>query len=212
MRVLMFIGLLLISSALSAQSRKAKKILDKLSETYTQSKSIAVEFDLIVKFPEEDPTSYSSVVIQKGNKFLFQNSEQEYYGNGDDIWIYLPAQNEVQINDYDEEESEDYFITPLDLLNQYKSGKYDYQITDDRKGETDIEFMPLDEFNDYSKFRITVTDKQMEIAKILAFGKDGSLMTLDIRNINRDKEYDDQIFEFDRTKYPGVRIEDLRLD
>ncbi len=212
MRLIFIITLLSSSLLLSAQDKKAKKILDKLSESYTSSKSIEVIFDLIILYPDEEPTTYSSSVIQKGKKFVFRNSEHEYYGNGEDIWIYIPSKNEVQINDFEEDEAEDYFITPLDLLNQYKSGKYEYSIAEERKNDLDLEFKPFDEFADYSKFRITVLSKTNEITSIVAFGKDGSRLTLNITNVLKDKIYDDKIFKFDKSKNPGVRIEDLRLD
>lgn len=197
---------------LAGQSKKAKRLLDRISEHYTTAKSMEVTFDLIINYPEEEPKTYPSVVIQKGKKFVFRNSEQEYFGNGDDIWIYIPAQNEVQINDFDEDEAEDYFITPLDLLNQYQGGEYEYDIVAERNSDLDIEFKPIDEFSDYSKFRLTILKKDESIQLITAFGKDGSQVVLKINKVVQGRKYDDKIFEFDPAKYPGVRVEDLRLD
>ena len=197
---------------LSAQDKKAKKILDKLNESYTSSTTLTISFDLVVQYPDEEATTLPSKVIQKDKKFLFQNSEQEYYGNGDDIWIYIPSQNEVQINDFEEDDTEDYFITPLDLLNQYTNGQYEYKLTSQKKGLAEIEFKPLDEFSDYSKFRINVKLDKNEIEQIVAFGKDASRVDILITDVKRDLDYSDTTFEFDLSKYPDVHVEDLRLD
>ena len=206
--------LFLISVVLStnAQDKSAQKVLDKLSAYYTGLASISIDFDMIVTYPEDDPVTYASTVLQWGNKFFFKNSEYEYYGNGDDIWIYDFSRNEVQINDFEEDEAEDYFITPLDLLNQYKSDNYEYQTAVEGREHTEIEFKPLDEFSDYSKFLIHVNKKKNEVDKIVAFGKDASRVTIEIKGHKENPSVSDQMFEFDKSKYPGVLIEDLRLD
>jgi len=156
--------------------------------------------------------TYPSSVKQSGKKFLFKNSEQEYYGNGDDIWVYIPAHNEVQINDFEEDELEDYFITPLDLLTQYKKGNYAYQIADDHGSTVDIELKPNDEYSDYSKLRVTIVKKSNEIKVVKVFGKDASTFTLAIQSVVRNMEMPDSLFVFDKSLHPGVHIEDLRLD
>ena len=194
-----------------AQDKKAKRILDNLSDRYTALASIEIDFDLTIQYPEEEKVTYPSSVIQQDNKFVFKNSEHEYYGTGEDIWVYIADQNEVQINDFEEEESDDYFITPLDLLNQYKKDKFKYHISSDKGITKELEFVPTDEFADYSKFRITVDSKKLEINHIIGFGKDGAVVTIDISKVLENKSYPESIFIFDKSKYPGVRIEDLRL-
>lgn len=211
MRFLLLHSFLFLSIFINAQDQKAKTILDNLNEAYSSKHSIEISFDLTIKFPEEEAMTYDSHVIQSDKMFVFTNSEHEYYGNKDGIWVYVRAQNEVQINDFDEEEADDYFITPLDLLSQYESGGYLYNIVDERDKELDIEFIPKDEFSDYSKFRITVAPKTNELNQVLAFGKDGSRVSIKIKDVQRGKHYDAAIFQFDKSKYPGVIVEDLRL-
>ena len=212
MRYFFLVVLCGFSICLFGQNKKAKKLLDKVSTWYTSAESVEVKFDMFVTYPDEEALQYPSEVIQKGKKFLFRNSEQEYYGNGEDIWIYIREQNEVQINDFDEDESEDYFITPLDLLQQYKSGEYKYDLVGESRTNSEIEFVPKDEFSDYAKFKIVIAKKDTTIERIIAFGKDGSQVAIQINEITRDGSYDDALFEFDPSKYPGVRVEDLRLD
>ena len=212
MRYLSIILFFVISLSLNAQDKKAKKVLDKLSDRYTNLSSISIDFDLVVKYPEEEAVSYPSQVVQQGEQFVFKNSEHEYYGDGEDIWVYIVEQNEVQINDFEEEDAEDYFITPLDLLNQYKNGQYAYHMSMDKGSTKEIEFKPLDEFADYSKFRIIVDAKQNAVSKIIGFGKEGTRITVDIVEVIENETYPAELFLFDKSKYPGVRIEDLRLD
>jgi len=212
MRILGILLLTTISIGLGAQDKEARKILDKVAKSYESATTISVDFDLTIKYPDDEPMTYPSSVKQSGKKFLFKNSEQEYYGNGDDIWVYIPAHNEVQINDFEEDELEDYFITPLDLLTQYKNGNYAYQIADDHGSTVDIELKPNDEYSDYSKLRVTIVKKSNEIKVVKVFGKDASTFTLAIQSVVRNMEMPDSLFVFDKSLHPGVHIEDLRLD
>ena len=205
-------ALILMSGALlHAQDKKATKILDKLSKKYAADQSIQVDFDLIIAFPEEEPSTLPSTVLQEGNKFVFKNEAQEYYGNGEAVWIYLIDRNEVQINDFDEEEAEDYFVTPLDLLKKYKSGTYDYLITNKTKTTAEIELKSNDDFEDYSKLRITIDTKANSLTNVIAFGKDGTRITLKNINVTQGVKVAAADFEFDATAYPDVHVEDLRF-
>lgn len=205
-------ALILMSGAsLQAQDKKATKILDKLSKKYTADQSIKVDFDLIIAFPEEEPSTLPSSVVQKGNKFVFKNEAQEYYGNGEAVWIYLKDRNEVQINDFDEEEAEDYFVTPLDLLKKYKSGTYDYLVTNKTKTTAEIELKSNDDFEDYSKLRITIDTKGNNLTKVIAFGKDGTRITLENIDVTQGVKVVAADFEFNASAYPDVHVEDLRF-
>lgn len=212
MRALLLILFVVQAVAGFGQDKKATKILDRLNSNYSKAQTLTITFDLKITYPEEQPIVLPSRVVQKGRKFVFKNKDQEYYGNGDDIWVYLPERNEVQINDFDEEEADDYFITPLDLLNQYSNGEYEYQLVNSTKTSAEVEFKPIDEFSDYSKFRINIDTKANEVIDIIGFGKDGSRADITITSLKRDLDYSDAFFEFDAAAHPGIHIEDLRLD
>ncbi len=212
MKYIMMVWCAILTISAIAQDKKADKILDKLSQEYSNIGSLSIDFDLIIEYPEQDKISLPSSVIQSGDKWVFSNTEQVLYNNGSDIWMFIPSKNEVEINDLDEEAAEDFFVSPLGILNEYKSGKYKYQIADKDRTLTHIEFIPKDEFSDYSKFKVAINTSQNVIKEIRAFGKDGSKATLIIIDIKKDISVTDETFQFDKAKYPGVRVEDLRLD
>lgn len=55
-----------------------------------------------------------------------------------------------------------------------------------------------------------VDKKTNEVANIKAFGKDGSRFTLQVNQLTPNKNYDAAYFAFDKSKYPGYHVEDLR--
>jgi Outer membrane lipoprotein-sorting protein len=201
-----------VTLPLASQDKEASDILDRASNQLTGAETLQVLFELTITYPEEESITLSSKVVQSGKKFLFINKEQEYYGNGEDIWIYIPSHNEVQINDFEEDELEDYFITPLDLLSQYKSGKFESRISDQDGQDIYVELKPIDDYNEYSKLRLTIGRTTAEIKHVKAFSKDATVVEIEITDIKKNIPVKDELFQFDVSKYPGVHVEDLRLD
>ena len=208
----LFLFLMFLGISVSGQDKKAAKILDKVTQAYDAATSITIDFDVIMKFPEEDAITYVSKVVESKGKWYFENEEQKIYQDGKDIWVYIPSKNEVQINDYDPAESEDYFVSPVSIIRQYKDGGHKYQISEKTSTTTFIELIPTDEFSDYAKIRLMITNSSHEVKQVEVFNKDGSVAAVVVKNITTDKPYDASFFDFDVSKYPDIIVEDLRLD
>ena len=211
MRIVLLILSLSISINLFAQDKAAKKILDKVLKTYDTYSNIQVHLDMEVTLAEQSPNTSKVVITQEGDRFVMEHPEQSMYCNGDDLWLYLPDHNEVQINDY-EKDAEAGMISPLDILEQYKNGKYNYQLLENRKQRAQIEFQPITTESDYSKYKLAINTTTDKIDQVIAYGKDGSRIVLTIQQLLPNQKYDDSFFSFDKKDFPGVRIEDLRLD
>jgi outer membrane lipoprotein carrier protein len=82
----------------------------------------------------------------------------------------------------------------------------------DGKKVTQIEFKPLDRDSEYSKMVLYVDEKSKEMAQMKVFSKDGGRYTLKINDIVANKKYAMETFTFDESKFPGIHIEDLRID
>lgn len=194
---------------------QATKILDKLKKEYDSFTSLYVDFDLILNLPQQDEEVQKGYMKQKGNKFVAKMGDQEIYCNGKSLWVYLPSNNEVQINDFDPEEAEG-FLSPKDLLRIYENGEYAFAITAEEvvngRKVTMIEFKPLDKNSEYSKMRLAVNTKTNRAESIKVFSKDGSRYTLKINVFEGNKEFKSSTFDFDIARHPGVRVEDLRID
>ncbi|HNG88607.1 MAG TPA: outer-membrane lipoprotein carrier protein LolA, partial [Saprospiraceae bacterium] len=76
---------------------------------------------------------------------------------------------------------------------------------------TQIEFKPKDKKSEYSKLRIAIDEKAGTIQSVKAFGKDGSRYTFAITRLSPNKKFSADYFTFDSKKYPGVKVEDLRM-
>ena len=194
---------------------KAKKILDDLKRNYDSYKSLYIEFELILDLPQADKEVQNGYIKQQGEKFAAEIDGQEIYCNGSYISVFLKDNNEVQINDYDPDDTEG-MMTPKDLLQIYENGDYAYAITGteriDGKSLKTIEFKPLDPNSEYSKLRLYADQNKREAYRIQVFSKNGSRYTLTVKKLEPNKKFVDSDFEFDASKHPNLYIEDLRID
>lgn len=194
---------------------EAQKVLDKVRKKYDGFKTLEVAFNLTIEVPQQPKEVQKGTIGQEGKKFRFDMDQQTIVSDGKTTWVYLKKNNEVQINDADPSDSEAGFFTPKDLLSRYQKGDYLYAITD-RVTEngvllTQIEFKPKNRNTDYSKLRVSIDEKTLNISSVKAFAKDGSRYTFVITKLTPNKSLPASYFTFDAKKYPGVKVEDLRM-
>ena len=212
---LLFLGF----SPLMAQANKpfkersdpeAKKTLDKLSQKYKGMPSLQGEYVLTIEGGKRKEVQQGQMA-QKGDKFRVQNAGNELICDGKTLWLYQKtgsAANTVQINDYDPNDEE--MLSPSNLLNLYnKNNKFFYAVVNDDAVLQEIEFKPLDKKSEYAKIRIQVDKQQNMVKQVKVFGKDGMRYTLDIKKLVA-ANFPDTHFSFDKTKYPGVKVSDMR--
>ena len=194
---------------------EARKVLDKVRKKYEAYKTLELNFSLAIEVPGQDKDTQKGTIAQSGQKFRLDMEQQVIVSDAKTTWVYLKKNNEVQINDADPADSESGFLTPRDLLKRYQKGDYLYAITDKtmEKGKpvTQIEFKPVDKSSEYAKIRLSIDEKGVAIKQVTAFAKDGSRYTFFIDKLTPNKTFAADHFSFDTKKYPGVRVEDLRL-
>lgn len=199
----------------SESDPKAKAILDKLKKTLDSYSSVEMKFTLTLELPKQSPEIQKGVLIQSGKKFQVKMDQQEVYCDGKTTWIYLKKNKQVQVTDYDEKGGGS-FLSPKQLLNMYETGNYVYAIIEERteKGASvaDIEFKPLDLKSEFAKMRLTVNKTENKVVSLRVFSKDGSRYTLQLDALQQNKKYNPSVFVFNQKAYPGVRVEDLRID
>ncbi|MFN7117982.1 MAG: LolA family protein [Saprospiraceae bacterium] len=193
---------------------KAKAILDKVRKKYEGYNSMEMAFTLDMEFPEQPKQTQKGKVARQGKKYRVEMPAQSVISDGSAIWLILPANKEVQINPMPEPGEDENLLSPETLFNFYNKGKFAYvlvnEIAQGGKILQQIEFKPLDKNFDYSKLRMEVDKKTNEVATVKAFGKDGSRFTMTITQLTPNKTFAASYFTFDKAKYPGFHVEDLR--
>jgi outer membrane lipoprotein carrier protein len=193
----------------------AKAVLEKVKKKYDAFKTVEASFKLLIELPEQPKEEQDGKLIQQGNQFRLDLAGQRLICDGKSVWLYLIANKEVQITDFDESEDSG-FLTPKDLLRIYEREDFIYVLLNEYaeggKILLDIEFKPTDPNSEYSKMRVSIDKANSDIRRIKAFAKDGSRYTLSVSAFKNNLTYPTSTFVWNKTDCPDCYVEDLRID
>lgn len=194
---------------------RAKAILETIRNQYESHETMQADFSLEIAYPEEDVIVQKGKMWQQGNKYHVDMDEQAVISDGITIWVHLKSNEEIQITCANSAEDEE-TLSPKDMLRMYEKDDHVYilsnELNENGKAVQQIEFKPTDPDAEYSKLRLTVDKKSKRIVRLKSFGKDGSKFTLSVQTQTVNKSINQSTFALDKTKYPGVQFEDLRID
>ncbi|TAF66273.1 MAG: outer membrane lipoprotein carrier protein LolA [Cytophagales bacterium] len=197
------------------QDPKAKAILDAISQRYKGLGAFKVFFNYTLNNKSAGVSDkVSGEVAVKDDKYLLKVKGQEIYCNGKTLWTYLKDDNEVNISDYEPEPGE---VTPTNIYTIYQTGyKYVFVGETTEAGEVfeNIELTPNNANARYFKIKIKSNKATKSIKTWEIYEKNGNVYTYAIYQLNQlsfpSTTAVDSYFSFDKTKYPNVRVVDLR--
>lgn len=188
---------------------EAIALLNKAAAAFNQ-KNVQVGFKFKISYPGEDPVTNDGILYQSGTSYNLQLNDYTIISDGKTRWVYLKSRNEVNI--YNESNGQDW-ISPQDFLQLQKSQDLVFVSAGTRSdGIAIVEAKPLKgRFEDYSKFTIGI--KNNSLYSITALSSDGMRQDMTISSVTHPATFDAQkLFTFRKEAYPGVFVEDLRLD
>lgn len=211
--LLLVTGIVCINNISFAQNQdpKAGKILDEMSKKYKEMAGFKAKFsyELENKGYQMNEKAEGEIAV-KGSKFNLKLGDQEIFNNGTTVWTYFKEPNEVNISDYNPDPDD---ITPEKIYTMYKKG-YKYLLLAEQKvgGEpvNVIDLEPVDHSSKINKIRLVVSKKDKYIRSWKIFENTGTTYTYRIKNFTPNISYKDSYFNFDKSKHPGVAINDLR--
>lgn len=214
--IIPFIFLLLKVEISLAQVRvsdpKAKKILQQTSAEYKRIKTLMANFSYTLFSPQDkvNQTQKGILWVQPGSNFYkIDFNDQELLSDGKSNYTYLKKQKEVQITNLD---SSGQNINPAKIFSLYEKG-YTYQFKENKieKGvKLDIiDLYPL-VVKKIFRSEISVDSKTKLIYRIKTFDKNGDQLIYIINSYNTHPLIDESFFKFDKKKFPGVEVVDLR--
>ncbi|WP_205503671.1 LolA family protein [Rufibacter psychrotolerans] len=190
---------------------QAERILDAMSKKYQAMNAFKVAFTQTVESPSaKAKESISGDILVSGNKFRLAVAGQEIINNGATIWTFMKKENEVTISDNDPDEQE---LTPNQIYTLYKKGyRYMYAGEEKEGGEAVhvIDLTPNDRDNQVFKIRLHISKKDNSLKSWKMFRKNGNRYTYKINKFTPNVPVTAATFTFDKSKYKGVKVVDLR--
>lgn len=190
---------------------KAKAILEAVSKKVNSLKSLKSDFALHLKGSNGKVNdTKKGTIYMKGPKYRVSLGGQEIICDNKTVWTYIKEANEVQVSNYNPDEQT---ISPAKLFTNFYDKEYKYKYGGTRKvngKDADIiELTPIGAGKQFSKIELAI-DKTNVIAGGRVWEKGGNEFQYDVNNFKANAPLDDALFTFDKKKYPGVEVVDLR--
>lgn len=212
------ISLILLTVLFSAQAafaqtsdQNAVKLLKSVSQKYSAYKTMQMDVTLTIENLEsKSKETKTGKVYGKGNMFKAEMGNQMIMSDGKTLWTYLKDVNEVQISDFEQGQG---IMSPNDI---FKIAEKDYlvymgeKVTESGKTLQIIELTPKNKSLSFSKIKMYIDPADNTVKKGVVYDKNAIHYTYSISNFKSNVELADSFFKFDKAKYPGVEVIDLR--
>jgi outer membrane lipoprotein carrier protein len=208
-----FISYLFISFGLFAQKAdRAVNILNKMSTEFANMKTMSASFTYNVEGDKKSVAqTYKGDFTVKGLKFKLKLAGQEIFGDGKELYTYVKETNEVNVQAFDATMRDKF--NPTKIYSIYKKG-YKYVFVEEVKEGSNfyevVELSPEDKKSDIQKVQIRVNKADKSVKSWKIWHKNGKKETFKVDRFMANQTVDDKLFNFDKKKYPGVEVIDLR--
>lgn len=190
---------------------KAQEILKSVSAKYKSYKSLEASFKLDRLDQKSKKTeSFTGNVLLSGLRFNFSMADQIVMSDGITTSTYLKESNEVQISEAKTTEGS---ITPTTIFTMYEKGfksKYLGEKAIGGKQIQQIELTPEDPKKNYFKIILNIDKAAKYVSEAKIFEKSGGILTYSILKFTPNAPVTNENFFFNKAKYPGVEVVDLR--
>ena len=200
---------------LFAQTRNdpdAKKILDAVSAKFKSYKAVQASFTYKVENADgKTISSKKGTVFMKGTKYRVSFVGQEIFCDGNNVWTYDKASNEVTITKLDVSSNT---LTPQKLFTNFYDKDFLYKLNGEKKvgGRTmqEIEMTPNDKTKTFHKVYLMIDKNAKTIYSTKVLEKAGNRYSYTVNTLNGNTNIADSKFVFNKKDYPGVEEVDLR--
>lgn len=191
---------------LTAQNKAEKIISDILINAKTNA--IKTNFRLTVSEKGNAQLTNGTFTL-KGSKFVLEMDEMKAYFDGKTQWAYVPQNNEVSITEPSDQELSE--TNPMAILSGYKS-KCNIRFSTKARSAQNycIEMIPRIKNQSIARIDVQVNKTNKNLFSIKLTNKNGSTSMLTLSNYQKGVKVSDTIFSFNKNKYKGIVVNDLR--
>lgn len=205
--LLLAITLMVSVVSVKAQDAKAGAIIDAMQKKYKGMKAFSASFSYGA---DGSSQAIQGSITVKGQKYRLKTGGQEIFNNGKEISTYIKETNEVNISDYEASESD---LNPSKIYSFDKKGfRYTFvqEVNEGNEVCEVIELSPEKKGTQVSKIKIKLGKADKSVKSWTITDKNGKRQTFKVSKFVPNVPVDDKFFAFDKSKYPGVEVNDLR--
>jgi len=207
------LGLILILGCLNGYAQKDEKATTLLEEVSTKTKTYSsIKADFTYSMDNKSARIHetkSGTLLVAGEKYIVDVAGQKVYCNGKEVWTYISASNEVQINEMDTRKEA---ITPTNILTSYNTNYQSRIIQDGDASDPNLEAIELIPYTqgNYEKVIVIIDKKLKQIKSFKIFDRNGNVFTYKVNRFQTDVPVKDSDFVFNEADHENVEVIDMR--
>lgn len=189
----------------------ATELLKKVSAKYQAFTSMQFHYTLKATKDGKTLSTSQGDFALKGDKYRTTFNGQTFYCDGKSMWNYQKATNEVSIYEYDAEDDEN-LMNPQKILKNWDKQFRAKYIRDEFNNNISTALIDLTPktMQSYYRIRLFVNKANNQILRIALYDKDNTIYTYHIEQFKPNVTLADSYFVFDKSKYPGIEVNDMR--
>lgn len=203
--------LFLSFSALQAQDKKAKDLLNQVTSKIKSYDNIVIDFKYSLNNSKENINQDSKGnVTMKGNQYVLNFMGVTKIFDGQKTFTIVPEDEEITISKVNEKD--DSAITPSKMLTFFNSGyKYSMDIVQNVKGRKIqyIKLIPANVKDQRKEILLGIDAQTKHIYNLIETGKNGTKTTLTVNSFKTNQPLSKNQFTFVASKYPKYYINKL---
>lgn len=205
-----FISLFFLFSIAEAQTeQQALKILDTFSNNAQSAPSVSFSFDVVIfNQPEKRTDTISGSLLFSGNRYRLTLPDNIIFFDGTNSWSYLPAEKEVSITKPDKDD-DSFMGDPSSIFKMYRNG-YKSRLIGENADSYTVDLYPEDIKDDIIRIRLVIGKNQYDLRSAEYKRRDGITNTLYVKDFDLKQKPAPASFTFQKEKYKGVEIIDMR--
>ena len=212
MKKLVIIAFIILSGISSlAQDKKAKALLDEVTEKVKTYDNIVIDFKYSLNNSKENINQESKGnVTMKGNQYVLNLMGVTKLFDGKKIYTINPEDEEISISKFNEKDEN--AITPSKMLTFFNSGyKFSWDILQDVKGRKIqfIKLIPINTKDQRKEILLGIDTQTKNIYNLIEIGKNGTKTTIVVNSFKTNQPLSKNQFIFVESKYPKYYINKL---
>lgn len=209
--VLMIVAVMAVAANAQNVDGGANDLMKKVALQYQKYSTVQFHYTLKTTKDEKTLSVKQGDVYIKGNKYKTTYGDLQYFCDGVSIWNYDKSANEVSIYEYDAEDDQN-LLNPQRILKDWSTHFRAKFIRDEFQNNVQYSIVDLTPKTAQSFYRIRVyiVKSSLKITKVSIYEKDNTIYNYHIEQFKNDIPLDDKLFVFDKAKYPGVEVNDMR--
>jgi len=213
-RLISLLGLTIafLTTVNAAQDPKALTVLDKAYQAYLNAGGIKANFSLqLIQTGGQHGDLIKGMISLKGKKFKIEVEDMITWFDGNNQWVYLKKNQEVNVSNPTEQEL--LMINPLNVFQLYRHGytcTYRGEKTEKNKKLVTVLLKPEDRYSQLVSIEVSFEKSTSLPMTIVITNKDKSGSVIIIQSYQTHLSYPDSLFVFPQKDYPNTEVIDLR--